>query len=103
MKSFLTTLSLLAATVAGYPQALSAADVSAYTQLSKQVSDAASAMGSGSGQRTAATFSAPLQKISVSGLHAWKAPGPGDERGPCPGLNVSTSLSKTPSEYVLTR
>lgn len=26
------------------------------------------------------------QRVSVSGEHQWIAPGPGDIRGPCPGL-----------------
>jgi len=26
--------------------------------------------------------------IDISGKHAFKAPGKGDQRGPCPGLNV---------------
>ena len=28
------------------------------------------------------------QLIDVTGVHAWKAPGPKDLRGPCPGLNA---------------
>ena len=28
------------------------------------------------------------QRIDVSGAHVWKAPGPNDLRGPCPGLNA---------------
>lgn len=28
------------------------------------------------------------QLIDVTGEHAWVAPGPGDIRGPCPGLNA---------------
>lgn len=28
------------------------------------------------------------QKIDVTGEHRWTAPGPGDLRGPCPGLNA---------------
>ena len=28
------------------------------------------------------------QLIDVTGVHAWKAPGPNDLRGPCPGLNA---------------
>ncbi|KAL8639495.1 MAG: hypothetical protein Q9228_003484 [Teloschistes exilis] len=28
------------------------------------------------------------QEIDVTGDYAWKAPGPGDIRGPCPGLNA---------------
>ncbi|KAK0555646.1 hypothetical protein OC846_001611, partial [Tilletia horrida] len=33
-------------------------------------------------------FDAQAQYVSVEGDHEWKAPGPGDIRGPCPGLNV---------------
>ncbi|CAD6965379.1 unnamed protein product [Tilletia laevis] len=33
-------------------------------------------------------FDAEAQYVSVEGDHEWKAPGPGDIRGPCPGLNV---------------
>lgn len=31
-------------------------------------------------------FNAALQLVDVSGIHAWQAPGPDDQRGPCPGL-----------------
>lgn len=30
----------------------------------------------------------PNQPISVSGRYAFQAPGKGDQRGPCPGLNA---------------
>ncbi|KAE8257887.1 hypothetical protein A4X13_0g2051 [Tilletia indica] len=33
-------------------------------------------------------FDPEAQYVSVEGDHEWKAPGPGDTRGPCPGLNV---------------
>lgn len=33
-------------------------------------------------------FDAAAQRIDVSGSHAWKPPGHGDDRGPCPGLNA---------------
>ena len=33
-------------------------------------------------------FDAGLQRVDVSGQHAFVAPGPGDKRGPCPGLNA---------------
>lgn len=33
-------------------------------------------------------FDAESQLVSTSGLHAWRAPGPLDSRGPCPGLNA---------------
>jgi hypothetical protein len=37
-------------------------------------------------------FSTP---ISVTGDHAWQAPGEGDQRGPCPGLNALVRLSSS--------
>jgi hypothetical protein len=33
-------------------------------------------------------FDASLQKVDVSGSHAFNPPGAGDKRGPCPGLNA---------------
>ena len=36
-------------------------------------------------------FDPITQRISTTGLHAWVAPGPGDIRGPCPGLNAAAN------------
>lgn len=33
-------------------------------------------------------FDVEAQRIDVSGEHAFVPPGPGDKRGPCPGLNA---------------
>lgn len=33
-------------------------------------------------------FNAAAQRIDVSGAHTFVPPGPGDQRGPCPGLNA---------------
>lgn len=33
-------------------------------------------------------FDPVRQKIDVTGIHIFKPPGPGDLRGPCPGLNA---------------
>ncbi|WPH01374.1 hypothetical protein R9X50_00421700 [Acrodontium crateriforme] len=33
-------------------------------------------------------FDPVAQLVSVSGEHAWKAPGPNDQRGPCPAMNA---------------
>ncbi|KAL9931441.1 hypothetical protein V8E36_009727 [Tilletia maclaganii] len=33
-------------------------------------------------------YDAEVQYVSVDGEHEWRAPGPDDTRGPCPGLNV---------------
>ena len=34
------------------------------------------------------TFDPTSQHVSTSGKYAWVAPGSGDQRGPCPGLNA---------------
>jgi hypothetical protein len=40
-------------------------------------------------------FDAAAQYVSVSGEHEYRAPGPGDIRGPCAGLNAAAN------QYVL--
>lgn len=43
-------------------------------------------------------FSKP---ISVTGDHAWQAPGEGDQRGPCPGLNALANHGYIPRDGVV--
>lgn len=82
MKSCFTTTIALVASAAAYPQALLNVDQTLYSPLVQQVSAAAEGLvTSGSSQSTTTPFSATAQKISVSGIHAWRAPGPGDARG----------------------
>lgn len=40
------------------------------------------------GKRLLGLFNSDDGPIEVSGEHEWRAPGPGDQRGPCPGLNA---------------
>lgn len=47
-------------------------------------------------------FNAAQQKIDVSGAHAWTAPGSGDQRGPCPGLNALANHNYLPHNGVAT-
>jgi hypothetical protein len=42
-------------------------------------------------------FNADAQRIDVSGGHAFKPPGAGDLRGPCPGLNALANHGYLPS------
>jgi hypothetical protein len=37
------------------------------------------------------SFNAALQYVSNTGSHAFVAPGPNDQRGPCPGLNAAAN------------
>ncbi|KAI5361286.1 Putative chloroperoxidase [Septoria linicola] len=39
-------------------------------------------------KRLLGLFNSDDGPIDVSGEHEWRAPGPGDQRGPCPGLNA---------------
>ncbi len=46
------------------------------------------------------TFDAKSQLVDVSGSHAFKAPGSGDLRGPCPGLNALANHGYLPHNGV---
>ncbi|KAF7191667.1 Dothistromin biosynthesis peroxidase dotB [Pseudocercospora fuligena] len=48
------------------------------------------------GTRACPTFDPKDQLVSVSGEHVWAAPGPGDIRGPCPGLNAAANHGYLP-------
>ncbi|KAJ9094060.1 hypothetical protein QFC21_006161 [Naganishia friedmannii] len=47
-------------------------------------------------------FDASLQKVDVSGSHAFNAPGSGDKRGPCPGLNALANHGYLPHNGITT-
>ncbi|KAI9152269.1 Dothistromin biosynthesis peroxidase dotB [Paramyrothecium foliicola] len=51
-------------------------------------------------KRQSSTFDPIAQKISVSGANAWAPPGPGDTRGPCPGLNALANHGYLPRSGV---
>ncbi|KAI5360403.1 Putative chloroperoxidase [Septoria linicola] len=76
-------VTFLATSVATYPQVLSGGLLGQYSQLQQQMMDAVDAKPNPS-----SSFNADLQRISVSGIHEWRAPREGDARGPCPGLNA---------------
>ncbi|KAI5363775.1 putative chloroperoxidase [Septoria linicola] len=48
------------------------------------------------GTRFCPTFDENDQLVSVSGEHQWLKPGPGDIRGPCPGLNAASNHGYLP-------
>ena len=41
------------------------------------------------------------RRISTSGANAWKAPGPGDKRGPCPALNAMANHGYFPRNGIV--
>lgn len=47
-------------------------------------------------------FDAASQHINVTGAHAFNAPGPRDQRGPCPGLNAMANHGYLPHNGVAT-
>ncbi|KAF7196882.1 Dothistromin biosynthesis peroxidase dotB [Pseudocercospora fuligena] len=46
-------------------------------------------------------FDASSQLVSTSGDHAWQAPGPGDIRGPCAGLNAAANHGYLPRSGIV--
>lgn len=76
--SILSTL--LAVKVAAFPQAVADGQQSEYGSLGQQ---AAAAIGQPSPKEV--TFNAEEQLVDVTGIHEWRAPLPGQDRGPCPG------------------
>ncbi|KAF1818800.1 Cloroperoxidase [Dissoconium aciculare CBS 342.82] len=47
-------------------------------------------------------FDAAAQHVSVSGKHEYRAPGPGDIRGPCAGLNAAANHGYIPRDGIAT-
>ena len=47
-------------------------------------------------------FNAKSQLVNVKGKNAFKAPGPSDQRGPCPGLNALANHNYLPHNGVAT-
>lgn len=48
-------------------------------------------------------FDAKQQLVDVHGDHEWQAPGPNDQRGPCPGLNAAANHNYLPRDGIATR
>ena len=46
------------------------------------------------------TFDPTAQHVSTTGEHTWVAPGAGDQRGPCPGLNALANHGYLPHNGV---
>jgi hypothetical protein len=47
-------------------------------------------------------FDATSQYIDTTGQYAFKAPGPTDQRGPCPGLNAMANHGYLPHDGIAT-
>ena len=93
MKSFAVT-GLLASTAAAFPAAvLNAIADGTLKAPSEMVARAAvaSPQGVGALPLTPPPFDAAAQYVSNQGEHRFIAPGPGDERGECPGCKHNTT------------
>ncbi|GAW04577.1 oxidase-like protein [Lentinula edodes] len=53
-------------------------------------------------KRTTVNFDPTLQYVSTTGQHAFIPPGPGDFRGPCPGLNAMANHGYIPRNGIAT-
>ena len=52
------------------------------------------------GLKRQTSFDPTAQHVSTSGEYAWVAPGAGDQRGPCPGLNALANHGYLPHSGV---
>ncbi|KAF2716436.1 hypothetical protein K431DRAFT_307771 [Polychaeton citri CBS 116435] len=68
----------------------------------KRQSSATPPQGAGASPLTPPPFDAASQYISNKGAHAFVAPGSGDARGPCPGLNAMANHNYLPHNGVAT-
>jgi hypothetical protein len=47
-------------------------------------------------------FDAEAQRVSITGDHEYRPPGPGDKRGPCSGLNAAANHAYIPRDGIAT-
>jgi len=93
MKSSITSLAvavLLADVAAAFPAAL-------WDAMTPEHAGSNEVMREALTKRQALYFDPKLQYVSNQGQYAFVAPGPGDQRGPCPGLNAMAN-----HKYVIT-
>lgn len=64
--------------------------------------DAAAAASSSSLLKKRVPFDAASQLVDVHGKHKFVPPGPGDQRGPCPGLNALANHNYLPHNGIAT-
>lgn len=100
----LVALAICATDVIAFPSrmfdlSMNEAEKRAIAELSSSIE--ASANEGRSVKRTPG-FSASQQYVSNTGAHAYKAPGPSDLRGPCPGLNAMANHGYIPHNGVAT-
>lgn len=98
-------LALLGASVQAFPtlvlEELAKSGVADEAHVKRQ-SSASAPQGAGALPLAPPPFDAKSQYISNKGAHAFVAPGAGDARGPCPGLNAMANHNYLPHNGVAT-
>lgn len=77
---------------------------SAYPNILQHLEEVESTSGHAKRQTPITTppFDAKSQYVDTTGSHAFKAPGPNDQRGPCPGLNAMANHGYLPHNGIAT-
>ena len=103
MKSFVTLPGLaLVAQVSCFPHLAMDSMTDALRDEALAKRQASPPQGAGALPLLPPPFDAKAQKIDVSGSHKFVAPGPGDARGQCPGLNALANHGYLPHNGVAT-
>lgn len=103
MKTFVTLSSLaLAAQVSCFPHLAMDSMTEAIRDQALEKRQTAPPQGAGALPLVPPPFDAKAQRIDVSGQHKFIAPGPGDQRGQCPGLNALANHGYLPRNGVAT-
>ncbi|XP_044724545.1 peroxidase, family 2 domain-containing protein [Hirsutella rhossiliensis] len=99
---FLAVLALTGLQAAAFPSALLGGEVDA--EKTKRFTQAVANMEPRQvpGGNAPGRFNAQQQLVSTTGTHRFIAPRPGDQRGPCPGLNAMANHNYIPRNGVAT-
>jgi hypothetical protein len=100
----LAAVAICATNVVAFPSrmfdlSMSEAEKRAIAEISSSIEASAKA---GRDVKRAPGFSASQQYVSNTGTHGFQAPGSGDLRGPCPGLNAMANHGYIPHNGVAT-
>lgn len=74
----------------------------AYPSILQHMSEASAPKGKRQAPGIIPPFDAAAQYVSTTGNHAFVAPGPTDQRGPCPGLNAAANHGYLPHNGIAT-
>ena len=108
-KVSVVVLALLTIQVTAFPR-LNAKSVKDFTRVAKEVGGCpyqakqdeteCPHLANNKDSKRQTTFDPTAQQVPTTGKHAWVAPGAGDQRGPCPGLNALANHGYLPHNGV---